>query len=121
MATSKQRSAALRNIKKAATAAKRKRTIAHLPEQTRTALGREGRRLPRASASDASRNPMRADSRFAHTHACLSWQTICPAFHDAFFRPRLSARRDRRAYPRRARMSTSRRQFRSSGACSAVQ
>jgi hypothetical protein len=42
MATSKQRSAARRNIKKAATAAKRKRTIAHLPEQTRTALGREG-------------------------------------------------------------------------------
>ena len=42
MTTSKQRSAARRNIKKAARAAKRKRTVAHLPKQTRTALGREG-------------------------------------------------------------------------------
>jgi hypothetical protein len=42
MATARQRSAALRNIKKAAKAAKRKRTIAHLPKKTRTALGKEG-------------------------------------------------------------------------------
>jgi haloacetate dehalogenase len=42
MTTSKQRSAARRNIKKAARAAKRKRTVAHLPKQTRTALGKEG-------------------------------------------------------------------------------
>ena len=38
----RQRAAARRNIKKAARAAKRKRTIAHLPKKTRTALGREG-------------------------------------------------------------------------------
>jgi hypothetical protein len=42
MATSKQRRAARRNIKKAAGAARRKRTIARLPKRTRTALGREG-------------------------------------------------------------------------------
>ena len=42
MVTGKQRAAARRNIKKAAGAAKRKRTIAHLPRKTRTALGKEG-------------------------------------------------------------------------------
>jgi hypothetical protein len=42
MATASQRSAARRNIKKAAKAAKRKRTVAHLPKKTRTALGKEG-------------------------------------------------------------------------------
>ncbi len=41
MATQKQRAAAKRNVKKAATAAKRKRTIAHLPKKTRRALGKE--------------------------------------------------------------------------------
>lgn len=42
MATAKQRTAARRNIKKAAKAAKRKRTITHLPKRTRTALGKQG-------------------------------------------------------------------------------
>jgi hypothetical protein len=42
MASSKQRQAARRNIKKAAKAARKKRTVAHLPRQTRTALGKEG-------------------------------------------------------------------------------
>ena len=42
MATEKQREAARSNIKKAATAAKSKRTIAHLPKSTRTALGKQG-------------------------------------------------------------------------------
>ena len=42
MATARQRAAARRNIKKAAAAAKRKRTLAHLPKKTRTALGKEG-------------------------------------------------------------------------------
>lgn len=41
MATAKQRAAARRNIKKAGAAAKRKRTIAHLPKRTRTALGKQ--------------------------------------------------------------------------------
>jgi hypothetical protein len=42
MATAKQRTAAKRNIKKAASTARRKRTIAHLPKRTRTALGKKG-------------------------------------------------------------------------------
>lgn len=42
MATEKQRAAARRNIKKAQAAARRKRTIAHLPKGTRSALGKRG-------------------------------------------------------------------------------
>jgi hypothetical protein len=40
--TKKQRATAKRNIKKAAKAARRKKTIAHLPKKTRTALGKQG-------------------------------------------------------------------------------
>jgi hypothetical protein len=42
MTSSKQKRAARRNIKKAARAAKKKSTIAHLPKRTRIALGKEG-------------------------------------------------------------------------------
>jgi hypothetical protein len=42
MTSAKQKAAARRNIKKAASAAKQKRTVAHLPKRTRTALGKEG-------------------------------------------------------------------------------
>jgi hypothetical protein len=42
MATDKQKAAARRNIKKASSAAENKRTIAHLPKSTRTALGKQG-------------------------------------------------------------------------------
>jgi len=45
MASAKQRSAARRNIKKAAAAAKRKRTIAHLPKSVRTALGKQAAKV----------------------------------------------------------------------------
>ena len=41
MATARQKQAARKNIKKAAATAKRKRTIAHLPKSTRTALGKQ--------------------------------------------------------------------------------
>jgi hypothetical protein len=41
MPSEKQRNAARKNIKKAAAAAKRKRTIAHLPKSTRTTLGKQ--------------------------------------------------------------------------------
>ena len=44
MATSKQRQAAKRNIKKAQRAATQKRTIAHLPKSTRRALQAEARK-----------------------------------------------------------------------------
>jgi hypothetical protein len=42
MATRKQKSAARRNIKKAAGAARRRRTISRLSKRTRSALGKEG-------------------------------------------------------------------------------
>jgi hypothetical protein len=42
MATSKQKTAARKNIKRAATAAKKKKTISKLPKKTRTALGKQG-------------------------------------------------------------------------------
>jgi hypothetical protein len=48
MATRKQKSAARRNIKKAATAAKRNRTIANLPKKTRTALGKQASKVARS-------------------------------------------------------------------------
>jgi len=44
MTTMSQRVAARRNIKKATHAATRKRTIAHLPKATRTALARQAAR-----------------------------------------------------------------------------
>jgi hypothetical protein len=45
MASTKQRNAARRNIKKAAVAARKKRTIAHLPKSVRTALGKQGAKV----------------------------------------------------------------------------
>jgi hypothetical protein len=50
MATTKQTQAARRNIKKAAKAAKKKRTISKLPKKTRTALGKEGAKAARKKA-----------------------------------------------------------------------
>ena len=47
MASPKQRTAARRNIRKAAAAAKRKRTITRLSRKTRTALGKEGAKAAR--------------------------------------------------------------------------
>lgn len=45
MASTKQKAAARKNIKKAAVAAKKKKTIAHLPKSTRTALGKQGAKV----------------------------------------------------------------------------
>jgi hypothetical protein len=57
MATQRQRSAARRNIEKAAAAVRRKRTIANLPARTRTALGKEGAKAARRRrAGDRSAN-----------------------------------------------------------------
>jgi hypothetical protein len=42
MPSSKQSSAARKNIKKAASAAKKEKTIAHLPKSVRTALAKKG-------------------------------------------------------------------------------
>ena len=46
MPSTKQSAAARRNIKKAARAARRKRTISRLPKATRTALGKQGAKVP---------------------------------------------------------------------------
>jgi hypothetical protein len=45
MASTKQKAAARQNVKKAAAAAKRKKTISHLSESTRTALGKQGAKI----------------------------------------------------------------------------
>ena len=44
MATTRQTQAARRNIKRAQTAARKKRTIAHLPKSTRRELGKQAAR-----------------------------------------------------------------------------
>jgi hypothetical protein len=49
MSSGRQRAAARRNIQKAAAAAKRKRTIAHLPKKTRTALGKQAAKVAKRS------------------------------------------------------------------------
>jgi hypothetical protein len=45
MASSRQRTAAKRNVRKAAVAARRKKTISKLPKRTRTALGKQGAKM----------------------------------------------------------------------------
>ena len=50
MATTKQRQAAKRNVKKAQAAAKSKQTLKHLPKRTRTALGQEAAAVRRGDA-----------------------------------------------------------------------
>lgn len=45
MASAKQKAAARRNIRKAAKVARRKRTIAHLPKKTRTALSKQAAKV----------------------------------------------------------------------------
>ena len=47
MATAKQKTAARSNIRRASVAAKRKRTLSHLPKATRTAMGKEGAKAAR--------------------------------------------------------------------------
>jgi len=48
MASTKQKAAARRNIRKAASAAKRKKTISNLPKKTRTALGKQASKVARS-------------------------------------------------------------------------
>lgn len=51
MATEKQKAAAHKNIKQASTAAKEKRTVAHLPKSTRTALAKQANKVKREKSS----------------------------------------------------------------------
>lgn len=48
MASTRQRQAARKNIKKAASAARGKRTISKLPKRVRTALGKQGNKTKRS-------------------------------------------------------------------------
>jgi hypothetical protein len=61
MATEKQRQAARRNIKKAASAAKEKRTLAHLPRQTKTALGQQAAAVRQRNSRGGSDPKTRAE------------------------------------------------------------
>jgi hypothetical protein len=54
MATEKQRQAARKNVKKAIKAAGSKKTIAHMPKSTRTALGKQGAAVARRKRTGAS-------------------------------------------------------------------
>jgi len=47
MATTRQKAAARRNIGKAASAARRKKTISKLPKKTRTALAKQANKVKR--------------------------------------------------------------------------
>src|SRR5215216_6161382 len=61
MATTKQVRAAKRNVKRAQAAARSKRTIAHLPAKTRTALGKQGAAVARRKRTGASSPKTRAE------------------------------------------------------------
>jgi hypothetical protein len=61
MATGKQRAAAKRNIKKAATAAKKKRSLANMPAKTRTALGKQGAAVAKRKRTGGTSPKTRAE------------------------------------------------------------
>lgn len=50
MASAKQKAAAKKNIKKAAAAAKSKKTISKLPKKTKTALGKQANKVKKQKA-----------------------------------------------------------------------
>jgi len=66
MATTKQKRAAKKNIKKAARVAKKKRTVAKLPKNVRMALGKEG-----GKAEEEGLSIKDADALFARTNSEL--------------------------------------------------
>lgn len=61
MATQKQRQAAKKNVRRAISAAKRKRTIAHMPKSTRTALGKQGAAVARRKRQGGTSPKTRAE------------------------------------------------------------
>jgi hypothetical protein len=61
MASERQRRAAKRNVKKAVAAARKKRTIAHLPRKTRTALGKQGAAVAQRKQTGRSTPATRAE------------------------------------------------------------
>jgi hypothetical protein len=61
MATERQRRSAEKNVKRAISAAKRKRTISHMPKSTRTALGKQGAAVAQRKRRGASSPKTRAE------------------------------------------------------------
>ena len=61
MASTRQRQAAKRNIKKATAAARSKRSIAKMPAKTRTALGKQGAAVARRQRTGGSSPKTRAE------------------------------------------------------------
>lgn len=61
MVTRKQRTAARRNVKKAASAARRKKSISRMPKKTRTALGKQGAAVARRKRTGGKSPKTRAE------------------------------------------------------------
>jgi hypothetical protein len=61
VATTKQTQAARQNVGKAQQAAKSKRTIAHMPKQTRSALGKQGAAVAQRKRTGAAAPKTRAE------------------------------------------------------------
>lgn len=61
MATTKQRNAARRNVAKAQQGARSKRSIAHLPKATKSALGKQGAAVAQRKRIGASSPKTRAE------------------------------------------------------------
>jgi hypothetical protein len=61
MATTKQTKAARKNVTKAREAATEKRSIAHMPKETRSALGKEGAAVARRKRTGGSSPKTRAE------------------------------------------------------------
>ena len=61
MATSKQKQAARRNVKKAQEAAVGQKTIAHLPAKTKSALGKQGAAVARRKRTGGASPKTRAE------------------------------------------------------------
>ena len=59
--TTKQRKAAKRNVRKAADAAKRKKTISRMPKKTRTALGKQAAAVRQRKRTGAKSPKTRAE------------------------------------------------------------
>jgi len=59
--TTKQRKAAKKNVRKAISTAKRKKTIAHMPKKTRTALGKQAAAVRKRNRTGASTPKTRAE------------------------------------------------------------
>jgi hypothetical protein len=61
MATTKQTQAAKRNVKKAQKAAAEKRTMAHMPKKTESALGKQGAAVAQRKRTGAASPKTRAE------------------------------------------------------------